>query len=121
MDSTSLSVEHQALSSSQPGRVTPEQRDRTGAGERVSGLESGTSQTSQLSIVPSSTTSTAPWLRLIGGRKMLAYLVSVLFTALLAIVDKASTEVLFAIQSALAAFIGGNAAEHKFSKTGDKK
>jgi hypothetical protein len=46
---------------------------------------------------------------------MAAYLVSVATTALLAILDSASTEVLLSIQTALGLLVGGNAAEHKFT------
>ena len=45
---------------------------------------------------------------------MAAYLVSVIVTALLAVLDKASSEVLLALQTALGAFIGGNVGEHKY-------
>jgi hypothetical protein len=50
----------------------------------------------------------------LGGRKMSAYLVSVIVTALLAVLDKASSEVLLALQTALGALIGGNVGEHKY-------
>jgi len=45
---------------------------------------------------------------------MSAYLVSVIVTALLAVLDKASSEVLLALQTALGALIGGNVGEHKY-------
>ena len=55
------------------------------------------------------------WLEAIGGRKMAAYLVSVIATSALALMGVATTEVLLSIQTALGVFVGGNAAEHKFS------
>lgn len=54
------------------------------------------------------------WLELVGGRKMAAYIISVLATTALAIAGQASTEVLLSIQTALGLFTGGNAAEHRF-------
>jgi hypothetical protein len=54
------------------------------------------------------------WLELVGGRKMGAYIISVLATTVLAITGQATSEVLLAIQTALGVFTGGNAAEHKF-------
>jgi len=54
------------------------------------------------------------WLELVGGRKMGAYIISVLATTALAIAGQASSEVLLAIQTALGVFTGGNAAEHKY-------
>ena len=46
---------------------------------------------------------------------MAAYLGSVATTALLAILDSASTEVLLSIQTALGLLVGGNAAEPKYN------
>ncbi|MGA1738750.1 MAG: hypothetical protein ACO4AM_05665 [Candidatus Nanopelagicaceae bacterium] len=45
---------------------------------------------------------------------MTAYLISVIATAVLAILGKASSEVLLALQTALGVLVGGNAAEHRF-------
>ena len=55
------------------------------------------------------------WIVLAGGRKMVAYFASLLVTTGLAVGDLATTEILFAVQSALAFMVGGNAAEHKYS------
>ena len=70
-------------------------------------------------LSPQSQQSTGPklriWLEAIGGRKMAAYLVAVVATSALALMGVATTEVLLSIQTALGVFVGGNAAEHKFS------
>jgi len=113
MDITSQSVDSQAPIASQPGKATPELTDLMDAIERESGPESASSQPS-----PSSTGLKSPIspkiVSALGGRKMAAYLVSVIVTALLAVLDKASSEVLLALQTALGAFIGGNVGEHKY-------
>ena len=54
------------------------------------------------------------WIVLAGGRKMVAYFASLLVTTGLAAGGLATTEILFAVQSALAFMVGGNAAEHKY-------
>jgi hypothetical protein len=54
------------------------------------------------------------WIVLAGGRKMAAYFASLLVTTGLAAGGLATTEILFAVQSALAFMVGGNAAEHKY-------
>jgi len=113
MDSTSQSVDSLAPTPTPLGRGTHELPDLMDAIGRESGPESASSQPS-----PSSTGLKSPIspkiVSALGGRKMAAYLVSVVITALLAVLDKASSEVLLALQTALGAFVGGNAAEHKF-------
>ena len=113
MDTTSQSVANQAPTPSPLGKETRELTDLMDAIEKESGPESETSPPS-----PSSTGLKSPispkLIAALGGRKMSAYLVSVIVTALLAVLDKASSEVLLALQTALGAFVGGNAAEHKF-------
>ena len=113
MDITSQSVDNQAPTASQHGRETRERMDLTDAIERESGPESETSQPSP-SFIDLKSPISPRLIAALGGRKMAAYLVSVIVTALLAVLDKASSEVLLALQTALGAFVGGNAAEHKF-------
>lgn len=114
MDTTSLSVDSQEAPLSQHGRATPELTDLMDDIERESGPASETSRPSPSSTVPKSPTSHR-LIGAVGGRKMAAYLVSVATTALLAILDSASTEVLLSIQTALGLLVGGNAAEHKYN------
>jgi hypothetical protein len=94
-----------------PTRATPEPTGPMETVERVSAPESALS--------PQSPPSTDPKLKIlleaVGGRKMAAYLVSVIATSALALMGVATTEVLLSIQTALGVFVGGNAAEHKFS------
>jgi len=114
MDTTSPSADSQGAPPSQLGRATPEQMDPTGDTARELGPASETSTPSPSSTVPKSPTS-HKLIGAVGGRKMAAYLVSVATTALLAILDSASTEVLLSIQTALGLLVGGNAAEHKYN------
>lgn len=113
MDITSQSVDSLAPTASQHGRETREPMAPTDAIERESGRESETSPPSPLSTGLKSPIS-PKIVSALGGRKMAAYLVSVAITALLAVLDKASSEVLLALQTALGAFIGGNVGEHKY-------
>ena len=77
------------------------------------------SQTLPQSTDQDSQTSQPPWVKAAGGRKMIAYYISVFSTLLLSVTDQANELNLMAIQGGLALFVGGNAAEHKFK--GDKK
>lgn len=113
MDITLQSVDSQAPTPSPLGRETREPMDPMDDIERESGPENETSPPSPSSIGLKSRIS-PKIVSALGGRKMAAYLVSVLITALLAVLDKASSEVLLALQTALGAFIGGNVGEHKF-------
>jgi hypothetical protein len=113
MDTTSQSVDSQAPIASQPGKETRELTDLMDAIEKESGPESETSPPSP-SFIDLKSPISPKLINALGGRKMAAYLVSVIVTALLAVLDKASSEVLLALQTALGAFVGGNAAEHKF-------
>ena len=110
MGSTSPSVDSPAPAATSPSRATPEQPGLTADYERVLALESEST--------PPSRSSTGPkppiWLELVGGRKMGAYIISVVATTALAIAGQASSEVLLAIQTALGLLVGGNAAEHKY-------
>ena len=114
MDTTSPSADSREPEGSPLGRATPELTDLMDDIERESGPGSETSTPSPSSTVPKSPTSHR-LISAVGGRKMAAYLVSVATTALLAILDSASTEVLLSIQTALGLLVGGNAAEHKFT------
>ena len=114
MDTTSPSVDSQEAPLSQHGRATPELTDLTDGIVRELERESETSRPSPSFTVPKSPTSHR-LIGAVGGRKMAAYLVSVATTALLAILDSASTEVLLSIQTALGLLVGGNAAEHKYN------
>ena len=113
MGITSQSVDNQAPTPSPLGKETREPMVPTDAIERESGRESETSPPSPLSTDLKSPIS-PKIVSALGGRKMAAYLVSVAITALLAVLDKASSEVLLALQTALGAFIGGNVGEHKY-------
>lgn len=113
MDITSQSVDSQAPTPSPLGKETRELTDLMDAIEKESGPESETSQPSP-SFIDLKSPISPKIVSALGGRKMAAYLVSVIVTALLAVLDKASSEVLLALQTALGAFVGGNAAEHKF-------
>ena len=113
MDITSQSVDSQAPTPSPLGKATREQTDPTDDIARESEPESETSQPSPSSIGLKSPIS-PKIVSALGGRKMAAYLVSVFITALLAVLDKASSEVLLALQTALGAFVGGNVGEHKY-------
>ena len=113
MDSTSPSVESsQEMANSPPLKATPEPAGLAGNIERVLAPESVLSPQSQQSTDPKSRI----WLEAVGGRKMAAYLVSVVATSALALMGAASTEVLLSIQTALGLLVGGNAAEHKFTQ-----
>ena len=113
MGITSQSVDNQAPTPSPHGKETREPMAPTDAIERESGPESETSPPSPLSTGLKSPIS-PKIVSALGGRKMAAYLVSVIVTALLAVLDKASSEVLLALQTALGALIGGNVGEHKY-------
>lgn len=113
MDSTSQSVDSLAPTPTPLGREMRELPDLMDAIERESGPESETSPPSPLSTGLKSPIS-PKLIAALGGRKMSAYLVSVIVTALLAVLDKASSEVLLALQTALGALIGGNVGEHKY-------
>ena len=113
MDTTSQSVDSQAPTASQHGKATPELTDLMDAIERESEPKSASSPPSPSSIGLKPPIS-PKIVSALGGRKMAAYLVSVVITALLAVLDKASSEVLLALQTALGAFIGGNVGEHKY-------
>ena len=110
MASTSPSADIQAPAATSPSRATPEQQGLTADFERVLALESESTPPLQSSTGPKQPI----WLELVGGRKMGAYIISVLATTALAIAGQASSEVLLAIQTALGVFTGGNAAEHKY-------
>lgn len=110
MASTSPSADSPAQAVISPSRAMPEQQGLTADYERVLALESENTAQSQLSIDPKPPI----WLELVGGRKMGAYIISVLATTALAIAGQASSEVLLAIQTALGLLVGGNAAEHKY-------
>ena len=110
MGSTSPSADNQAPAATSPSRATPEQPGLMADLERVLGQESESTPPSLSSIDPKQPI----WLELVGGRKMGAYIISVLATTALAIAGQASSEVLLAIQTALGVFTGGNAAEHKY-------
>jgi len=114
MDTTSPSADSQEPEATPLGRGTPERMDPMADIARESGPESETSTLSPLSTGLRSPTSHR-LIAAVGGRKMVAYLVSVATTALLAILDSASTEVLLSIQTALGLLVGGNAAEHKYN------
>ena len=111
MDTISSSVDSREPEGSPHGRGTPELTDLMDDREE-SGPGSETSTPSQSSTGLMSPTSHR-LITAVGGRKMVAYLVSVATTTLLAILDSASTEVLLSIQTALGLLVGGNAAEHK--------
>ena len=111
MDSTSPSAESSQMANSPPMRATPEPTGQTENIERVLAPESALYPQSQQSTDLKSRI----WLEAVGGRKMAAYLVSVVATSALALMGVATTEVLLSIQTALGVFVGGNAAEHKFS------
>lgn len=113
MDSTSQSVDNLAPTPTPLGREMRELPDLMDAIARESGQGSESSQMSPLSIVPKPPTSLKV-VEACGGRKMTAYLISVIATAVLAIMGKASSEVLLALQTALGVLVGGNAAEHRF-------
>ena len=113
MGITSQSVDNQAPTPSQRGKGTRELTDLMDAIERESGPESETSPPSP-SFIDLKSPISPKIVSALGGRKMAAYLVSVAITALLAVLDKASSEVLLALQTALGAFIGGNVGEHKY-------
>ena len=113
MDITSQSADSLAPTPSPLGKETREPMVPTDAIERESGPESETSPPSP-SFIDLKSPISPRLIAALGGRKMSAYLVSVIVTALLAVLDKASSEVLLALQTALGAFVGGNAAEHKF-------
>ncbi len=110
MDTTSPSADSPAPTATLLSRATPEQPGLMADSERVLDQESESTAQSLLS------TGRRPviWLELVGGRKMAAYIISVLATTALAIAGQASTEVLLSIQTALGLFTGGNAAEHRF-------
>ena len=110
MATTSPSADSPAPPATSPLRATPEQPGLMADSERVLDQESESTAQSLLS------TGRRPviWLELVGGRKMAAYIISVLATTALAIAGQASTEVLLSIQTALGLFTGGNAAEHRF-------
>ena len=110
MANTSPSADSPAPVVSSPSRATPEQPGLTADYERVLGLESESTAQSLSSTAPKQPI----WLELVGGRKMGAYLISVVATTALAIAGQASSEVLLAIQTALGLLVGGNAAEHKY-------
>ena len=111
MDSISPSAESSQEMASPPMRETPEPTGPAETTERVLAPESVLSPQSQQSTDPK----LRIWLEAIGGRKMAAYLVAVFATSALALMGVATTEVLLSIQTALGVFVGGNAAEHKFS------
>ena len=111
MDSISPSAESSQEMASPPMRETPEPTGPVETTERVLAPESVLSPQSQQSTDPK----LRIWLEAIGGRKMAAYLVAVFATSALALMGVATTEVLLSIQTALGVFVGGNAAEHKFS------
>ena len=113
MGITSQSVDSQAPTASQHGKETRELTDLMDAIEKESGPESETSPPSP-SFIDLKSPISPRLIAALGGRKMSAYLVSVIVTALLAVLDKASSEVLLALQTALGAFIGGNVGEHKY-------
>ncbi len=110
MATTSPSADSPAPTATSLSRATPEQPALMADSERVLDQESESIALSLLS------TGRRPviWLELVGGRKMAAYIISVLATTALAIAGQASTEVLLSIQTALGLFTGGNAAEHRF-------
>ena len=110
MDNISPSADSQAPAATSPSRATLEQQGLTADYERVLALESESTAPLQSSIGLKQPI----WLELVGGRKMGAYIISVLATTVLAITGQATSEVLLAIQTALGVFTGGNAAEHKF-------
>ena len=113
MGITSQSADSQAPTPSPLGKGTREQTDQTEDIERESGPESETFQPSP-SFIGLKSPISPKIVSALGGRKMAAYLVSVFITALLAVLDKASSEVLLALQTALGAFVGGNVGEHKY-------
>ena len=113
MGITSQSADSQAPTPSPLGKGTREQTAPMDDIARESGPESETSPPSPSSIGLKSPIS-PKIVNAMGGRKMTAYLVSVVITALLAVLDKASSEVLLALQTALGVLVGGNAAEHKY-------
>ena len=113
MDITSQSVDSQAPTPSPLGKATRERTDPTDDIARESEPESETSQPSP-SFIGLKSPISPKIVSALGGRKMAAYLVSVFITALLAVLDKASSEVLLALQTALGAFVGGNVGEHKY-------
>ena len=113
MDIISQSADNQAPTPSPLGKETREPMDLMEDIARESEPESETSPPSPSSIGLKSAIS-PKIVSALGGRKMAAYLVSVVITALLAVLDKASSEVLLALQTALGAFIGGNVGEHKY-------
>ena len=113
MGSTSPSVKSsQEMANSPPLKATPEPTGQTENIEKVLAPESALSPQSQQSTDRKSKI----WLEVVGGRKMAAYLVSVIATSTLALMGAASTEVLLSIQTALGLLVGGNAAEHKFTQ-----
>ena len=113
MDSTSPSAESsQEMANSAPLKATPEPMAQTENIEKVWAPESALSPQSQQSTDLKSRI----WLEAVGGRKMAAYLISVIATSTLALMGAASTEVLLSIQTALGLLVGGNAAEHKFTQ-----
>ena len=113
MDTILQSVDSQAPTPSQHGRETREPTGPMDDIARESEPENETSQPAPSSIGLKSPIS-PKIVSALGGRKMAAYLVSVVVTALLAVLDKASSEVLLALQTPLGVLVGGNAAEHKF-------
>jgi len=113
MDITSQSADSLAPTPSPLGKETRELTDLMDAIERESEPESETSPPSP-SFIDLKSPISPKLIAALGGRKMAAYLVSVVITALLAVLDKASSEVLLALQTALGAFIGGNVGEHKY-------
>ena len=111
MGSTSPSVESSQETPTSPTRATQRPMGPAETIERVLAPESALSPQSP----PSTDLKLKTFLEAIGGRKMAAYLVSVIATSALALMGVATTEVLLSIQTALGVFVGGNAAEHKFS------
>jgi len=111
MGSTSPSVESSQETPTAPLRETLEPMGPVETTERELAQESAASPPSP----PSTDLKLKTLLEAIGGRKMAAYLVSVIATSALALMGVATTEVLLSIQTALGVFVGGNAAEHKFS------
>ena len=118
MDSTSPSAESsQEMVNSPPLKATPEPAGQLGNTEKVLAPESALYPQSQQSTDLKSKI----WFEAVGGRKMAAYLVSVIATSTLALMGAASTEVLLSIQTALGLLVGGNAAEHKFTQQRDQQ
>ena len=113
MDITSQSADSQAPTTSPLGKETREPMDPMDDIARESEPENATYQPSP-SFIGLKSPISPKIVSALGGRKMAAYLVSVFITTLLAVLDKASSEVLLALQTALGAFVGGNAAEHKY-------